>query len=161
MGNQAYGDWYNFSSFFPFNQKEHFHPYCLITDFTNQNQVLAYKVCNYYGVLSKSVQRFVNRFRTAELVKPEWKSLMHAYKLDYTSTFLCDMNCESVVFVWATLNSSPALLHILNQPTCKPLYYYTQISCLRWEGNVQLSMWLYKLIGSVLCTIFEIIISTC
>ena len=46
MGNQAYGDWSNFSYFSPFDQKEHYHPYCLITDFTNQNQVYWKKIIN-------------------------------------------------------------------------------------------------------------------
>ncbi len=41
MGNQKYGDWSNFTFFTPFNLTEHYHPYCLITDFTNQHEVRA------------------------------------------------------------------------------------------------------------------------
>ncbi len=39
MGNQNYGDWKNFTFFTPFNQADHYHSYCLITDFSNQNEV--------------------------------------------------------------------------------------------------------------------------
>ncbi len=39
MGNQNNGDWNNFAKFYPFNHQEHYHPYCMITDFNNQNQV--------------------------------------------------------------------------------------------------------------------------
>ncbi len=39
MGNQQNNDWNDFSFFFPFNHPEHYHSYCLITDFNNQEQV--------------------------------------------------------------------------------------------------------------------------
>ncbi len=39
MGNQNNGEWNNFAKFYPFNHQEHYHPYCMITDFNNQNQV--------------------------------------------------------------------------------------------------------------------------
>ena len=39
VGNQRYGDWNNFTKFNPFNQTQHFHSYCLITDFSNQQMV--------------------------------------------------------------------------------------------------------------------------
>lgn len=39
MGNQQQGDWEDFAPFNPFNQAAHYHPYCQITDFTNQHEV--------------------------------------------------------------------------------------------------------------------------
>ena len=39
MGKQASGDWNNFSKFVPFNDSQYYHPYCVITDFTNQHMV--------------------------------------------------------------------------------------------------------------------------
>jgi alpha-amylase len=46
MGNQNYGDWSNFAKFVPFNDQSHYHSYCLITDFTNQNQVEVCRLAN-------------------------------------------------------------------------------------------------------------------
>jgi len=40
MGNQNNGDWSDFSFLYPFNHPEHYHSYCLITDFNNQEQVI-------------------------------------------------------------------------------------------------------------------------
>ena len=42
MGTQNNGDWYNFAKFTPFNQREYYHDYCLITDFSNQSMVSTY-----------------------------------------------------------------------------------------------------------------------
>lgn len=39
MGNQQSGDWNNFSKFVPFNQSQYYHSYCVIHDFSDQNQV--------------------------------------------------------------------------------------------------------------------------
>ena len=39
VGNQNNGDWSNFAKFVPFNDQSHYHSYCLITDFNDQNQV--------------------------------------------------------------------------------------------------------------------------
>ena len=50
MGNQKYGDWSNFAKFFPFNQSEHYHSYCLITDFTDQHQVNTIKYYSYISI---------------------------------------------------------------------------------------------------------------
>ena len=39
MGNQRQGDWNNFTFFTPFNQQDHYHSFCEIKDFSNQNEV--------------------------------------------------------------------------------------------------------------------------
>lgn len=46
MGNQNNGDWYNFAKFTPFNQREYYHDYCLITDFSNQSMVEYCRLAN-------------------------------------------------------------------------------------------------------------------
>ena len=45
MGNQASGDWSDFSSFNPFNQQGHYHPYCEINNFNNQTEVTSSVGC--------------------------------------------------------------------------------------------------------------------
>ena len=56
MGTQNNGDWYNFAKFTPFNQREYYHDYCLITDFSNQSMVSTYMTectsCILWGALS-------------------------------------------------------------------------------------------------------------
>ena len=44
MGNQRQGDWSNFTFFTPFNQQEHYHSFCEIKDFSNQNEVCVVSV---------------------------------------------------------------------------------------------------------------------
>lgn len=46
MGNQASGDWSDFSSFNPFNQQGHYHPYCEINNFNNQTEVEVCRLAN-------------------------------------------------------------------------------------------------------------------
>ncbi|XP_019851448.1 PREDICTED: alpha-amylase-like [Amphimedon queenslandica] len=46
VGNQNYNDWSNFAKFVPFNDQSHYHSYCLITDFTNQQQVEVCRLAN-------------------------------------------------------------------------------------------------------------------
>ena len=51
MGNQASGDWNDFSSFNPFNQQEHYHPYCEINDFNNQTEVTSFSYKCWFAIM--------------------------------------------------------------------------------------------------------------
>jgi alpha-amylase len=46
MGNQKNGDWNDFSFFSPFNEAQHYHSYCLITNFNNQTEVEICRLAN-------------------------------------------------------------------------------------------------------------------
>ena len=47
MGNQDSGNINDFSNFYPFNKAEHYHKYCIIHDWDNQNEV---EVCRLAGL---------------------------------------------------------------------------------------------------------------
>ena len=86
MGNQQYGDWNNFTFYNPFNQSAHYHPYCLITDFNNQEQVH-------------------NAYKHAQL------AMQHMY----IHMFTCYSRCSEDKFIFSLKNVFPYVYpHIYN-----------------------------------------------